>query len=65
MFSMSRLVNNFTFCNAIKSFYHEDGYLLTSYMTIVDIDLLNSAVICTDSFYKKMKLQFSNIIDVK
>ncbi|PGV55573.1 hypothetical protein COD94_28775 [Bacillus cereus] len=65
MFSMSRLVNNFTFCNDIKSFYHEDGYLLTSYMTIVDIDLLNSAVICTDSFYNKMKLQFSNIIDVK
>ncbi|MBY0133414.1 YolD-like family protein [Bacillus cereus] len=45
--------------------YYDDGYLLSSYMTIVDIDPLNSAVICTDAFYNKMKLQFSNIIDVK
>ncbi|TBX39648.1 YolD-like family protein [Bacillus thuringiensis] len=45
--------------------YYEDGYLLTSYMTVVDIDPSNSAVICTDAFYNKMKLQFSNIIDVK
>ncbi|KAB2357061.1 YolD-like family protein [Bacillus toyonensis] len=45
--------------------YYEDGYLLSSYMTIVDIDPSTSAVICTDAFYNKMKLQFSNIIDVK
>ncbi|ABY46736.1 YolD-like family protein [Bacillus mycoides] len=45
--------------------YYEDGYLLSSYMTVVDIDPLNSAVICTDAFYNKMSLQFSNIIDVK
>ncbi|PEL87091.1 YolD-like family protein [Bacillus wiedmannii] len=45
--------------------YYEDGYLLSSYMTVVDIDSSNSAVICTDAFYNKMKLQFSNIIDVK
>ncbi|GMR68090.1 hypothetical protein BAC7755_47590 [Bacillus sp. MN7755] len=45
--------------------YYEDGYLLLSYMTVVDIDPSNSAVICTDVFYNKMKLQFSNIIDVK
>ncbi|HDR6818125.1 YolD-like family protein [Bacillus thuringiensis] len=45
--------------------YYEDGYLLSGYMTVVDIDLPNSAVICTDAFYSKMKLQFSNIIDVK
>ncbi|EMW0391241.1 YolD-like family protein [Bacillus cereus] len=45
--------------------YYEDGYLLTSYMTVVDIAPSNSAVICTDAFYNKMKLQFSNIIDVK
>ncbi|EOO11938.1 YolD-like family protein [Bacillus cereus] len=45
--------------------YYEDGYLLSSYMTVVDIDPSNSAVICTDAFYNKMKLQFSNIIDVK
>ncbi|TCW43404.1 YolD-like protein [Bacillus thuringiensis] len=45
--------------------YYEDGYLLSGYMTVVDIDPLNSAVICTDAFGNKMKLQFSNIIDVK
>ncbi|MFE6139926.1 YolD-like family protein [Bacillus sp. NPDC057893] len=45
--------------------YYEDGYLLSSYMTVVDIDPLNSAVICTYTFYNKMTLQFSNIIDVK
>lgn len=45
--------------------YFEDGYLLSGYMTVVDIDPPNSAVICTDAFYSKMKLQFSNIIDVK
>lgn len=45
--------------------YYEDDYLLSSYMTIVDIDPSNSAVIYTNAFYNKMKLQFSNIIDVK
>ncbi|HDR4766562.1 TPA: YolD-like family protein [Bacillus cereus] len=45
--------------------YYEDGYLLSGYMTVVDIDPPNSAVICTDAFDNKMKLQFSNIIDVK
>lgn len=45
--------------------YYEDGYLLSSYMTVVGIDQQNSAVICTDAFYNKIKLQFSNIIGVK
>ncbi|MGX5748208.1 YolD-like family protein [Bacillus toyonensis] len=45
--------------------YYEDGYLFSGYMTVVDIDPLASAVICTDAFYNTMKLQFSNIIDVK
>lgn len=45
--------------------YYEDGYLLSSYMTVVNIDAPNSAVLCTDAFYNKIKLQFSNIIDVK
>ncbi|OJD90675.1 MULTISPECIES: YolD-like family protein [Bacillus cereus group] len=45
--------------------YYEDGYFLSSCMTVVDIYPLNSAVICTDSFYNKMTLQFSNIMDVK
>ncbi len=45
--------------------YYEDGYLLSSYMTVVNIDPPNSAVLCTDAFYNKIKLQFSNIIDVE
>ncbi|MEK4412604.1 YolD-like family protein [Bacillus sp. FSL L8-0642] len=47
--------------------YYKDGYLLSSYITVVNIDLdsLNTAVICTDAFYNKMTLQFSNITDVK
>ncbi|MEC3541236.1 YolD-like family protein, partial [Bacillus thuringiensis] len=45
--------------------YYEDGYLLSGYMTVIDIDSPNSAVICTDAFYNRMKLQFYNIIDVK
>ncbi|WP_195743258.1 YolD-like family protein [Bacillus cereus] len=45
--------------------YYEDGYLLSSYMTVVDIDPLNCTVTCTGAFYNKMTLQFSNIIDVK
>nr|WP_229181183.1 YolD-like family protein [Bacillus toyonensis] len=47
--------------------YYEVGYLLSIYITVVDNDLdsLNIAVICTDAFYSKMTLQFSNIADVK
>ncbi|MFF2343831.1 YolD-like family protein [Bacillus mycoides] len=64
------LIENMLVCSLVSEeeimiTYYEDGYLLSSYMTIVDIDPSNSAVICTDAFYNKMKLQFSNIIDVK
>ena len=45
--------------------YYEEGYLFSSYMTVVDIDPPNRAIICTDAFYNKIKLQFSNIIGVK
>ncbi|PFJ30947.1 hypothetical protein CN964_21300 [Bacillus cereus] len=34
--------------------YYEDGYLLSSYITVVGIDQQNSAVICTDAFYNKL-----------
>ncbi|PEC22648.1 YolD-like family protein [Bacillus cereus] len=64
------LIENMLLCSLLSEeeiliTYYEDGYLLNSYMTVVDIDPLNSAVICTDAFYNKMTLQFSNIIDVK
>ncbi|AJG73699.1 YolD-like family protein (plasmid) [Bacillus thuringiensis] len=64
------LIENMLLCSLLSEeeiliTYYEDGYLLSSYMTVVDIDPLNSAVICTDAFYNKIKLQFSNIIGVK
>lgn len=40
-------------------------YLLTNYMTVINIDPLHSSIICTDAFYNKMTIQFPNIIDVK
>ncbi|MGE1057023.1 YolD-like family protein [Bacillus cereus] len=64
------LIENMLLCSLLSEeeiliTYYEDGYLLSIYMTVVGIDQQNSAVICTDAFYNKMKLQFSNIIDVK
>ncbi|QWI47377.1 YolD-like family protein [Bacillus mycoides] len=63
-------IENMLLCSSVSKeeimiTYYEDGYLLSNYMTVVDIDPSNSAVICTDAFYNKMKLQFSNIIDIK
>ncbi|MEH7028243.1 3-oxoacyl-ACP synthase [Bacillus wiedmannii] len=64
------LIENMLLCSLLSEeeiliTYYEDGYLLSSYMTVVGIDQQHSAIICTDAFYNKMKLQFSNIIDVK
>ena len=37
-------------------------FLLTNYMTVVDIDPLNKSIICTDAFYNNMTLiLFSNL----
>ncbi|MFB6589351.1 YolD-like family protein, partial [Bacillus thuringiensis] len=44
---------------------YKDGYLFSSYMTVVNINPQNSAFICSDAFSNKMTLQFSNITDVK
>lgn len=64
------LIENMLLCSLLTEeeiliTYYEDGYLLSGYMTVVDIDPPNSAIICTDAFYNKMKLQFLNIIGVK
>ncbi|EOO12377.1 3-oxoacyl-ACP synthase [Bacillus mycoides] len=64
------LIENMLLCSLLSEeeiliTYYEDGYLLSSYMTVVGIDQQNSAVICTDAFYNKMTLRFSKIIDVK
>lgn len=43
----------------------EGVFLLTCYMTVVDIDPLNKFIICTDAFYNNMTLKFIDIIDAK
>lgn len=45
--------------------YYENGYVLTSYMTVVDIDPLEKKVIFTDAFHHKNTFNFLNIIDVE
>ncbi|WP_340031357.1 YolD-like family protein [Bacillus tropicus] len=45
--------------------YYEDGYILTNYYTVVDIDPLEKVVICTDAFRNKCTFKFINIIDVR
>lgn len=64
------LIENLLLCSLLSEeeiliTYFEDGHLLTSYMTVTDIDPLHNAVICTDAFYNKNILKFINIIDVK
>ncbi|KAA0768154.1 YolD-like family protein [Bacillus sp. BB51/4] len=64
------LIENMLLCSLLSEeeiliTYYEDGYLLSSYMTVVGIDQQNNAVICTDAFRNKMTLRFSNITDVK
>ncbi|HFK1717476.1 YolD-like family protein [Bacillus cereus] len=45
--------------------YYEDGYILTNYYTVMDIDPLEKNVICTDAFRNKRTFKFINIIDVE
>ncbi|PHC82961.1 3-oxoacyl-ACP synthase [Bacillus wiedmannii] len=64
------LIENMLLCSLLSEeeiliTYCEDGYLLSNYMTVGGIDQQHSAVICTDAFYNKITLRFSNIIDVK
>jgi hypothetical protein len=52
------LIENMLLCSLlfeeeIMITYYEDGYLLSSYMTVFVIDQQNSAVICTGAFYNK------------
>ncbi|KAB2360130.1 YolD-like family protein [Bacillus toyonensis] len=54
------LLCSLSFEEEILIIYYGDGYLLFNYMTIVNIDLLNRAVLCTDDDTK-----FFYIVDVK
>lgn len=44
--------------------YFEDGYILTSYMTVVHINPLKRIVICTDAFYRTYVLNTLDIIEI-
>ncbi|HDR7258750.1 TPA: YolD-like family protein [Bacillus paranthracis] len=64
------LIENMLLCSLLSEeeiliTYYEGGFLLTNYMTVVDIDPLNKSIICTDAFYNNMTLKFIDIIDAK
>lgn len=64
------LIENMLLCSLLSEeeiliTYYEDGHVLTSYMTVVDIDPLNKSIICTDAFYKRIVLKFMDIIATK
>ncbi|CAM3809197.1 YolD-like family protein [Bacillus paramycoides] len=44
--------------------YFEEGYILTSYMTVVHINPIQQDVVCTDAFYKTYVFSIVDIIDV-
>ena len=63
------LIENMLLCSLLSEeeiliTYYEDGYLLSSYMTVVDIDPSNSAVICTDAFYNQRIFKFCDVIEI-
>ncbi|AXK21505.1 YolD-like family protein [Bacillus sp. COPE52] len=64
------LIENMLLCSLLSEeeimiTYYEGGFLLTNYMTVVDIDPLNKSIICTDAFYNNITLKFIDIIDAK
>ncbi|MCU7668308.1 MULTISPECIES: YolD-like family protein [Bacillus cereus group] len=65
MTNLTTLLKNEWKEKEILIIYYKDGYLFSSYMTVVNINPQNSAFICSDAFSNKMTLQFSNITDVK
>ncbi|EEL34691.1 hypothetical protein BTGOE5_15440 [Bacillus thuringiensis] len=44
--------------------YFEDGYILTSYMTVVHIDPVRQIIMCTDAFYKTRVFSFIDVIEI-
>jgi hypothetical protein len=44
--------------------YFEDGYILTSYMTVVHINPVKQIVMCTDAFYKTYVFNVADIIEI-
>ncbi|MGE6345742.1 YolD-like family protein [Bacillus mycoides] len=44
--------------------YYKDGYLYKNYITVVNINPINEAIICTDTFYNKRMFKFVDVIEV-
>lgn len=44
--------------------YFEDGYILTSYMTVVHINPVKQIVMCTDALYKTYVFNSMDIIEI-
>ncbi|QUW28687.1 YolD-like family protein [Bacillus cereus] len=44
--------------------YFENGYILTSYMTVVHINPLKRIVMCTDAFYRTYVFNTADIIEI-
>ncbi|KEK24013.1 YolD-like family protein [Bacillus gaemokensis] len=61
----SKLISSLLSEEEILITYYEDGYVLTSYMTVINIDPIKQDVTCTDAFYQKSTFKFNDIIDVK
>ncbi|MDM5152503.1 YolD-like family protein [Bacillus sp. DX1.1] len=61
----SKLISSLLSEKEILITYYEAGYILTSYMTVIDIDPMKQEVICNDAFYHKNTFKFINIIDVE
>ncbi|EOO05717.1 hypothetical protein IAW_05026 [Bacillus cereus str. Schrouff] len=48
----------------IQIIEYKNGYMLTSYITVVNTDLLKENVICTDAFHYRIIFQFINVIEI-
>ena len=59
-----KLLNSLLSEKEILVTYFEDGYILTSYMTVVHINPVKQIVICTDAFYKTYVFNAMDIIEI-
>ncbi|MEI5893614.1 YolD-like family protein [Bacillus luti] len=44
--------------------YYKNGYLYKNYITVVSINPINEAIICTDAFHNKRMFNFGDVIEV-
>ncbi|MFH7834574.1 YolD-like family protein [Bacillus luti] len=44
--------------------YYKNGYLYKNYITVVSMNPINEAIICTDVFHNKRMFKFGDVIEV-